>query len=476
MTAKTSQAAEPKGPLIYLQVLAGLCGLYFLFATSSGFGLDATWHDEQRLLQVYLLLFASITIVMLAWSRQGSAVVPSMSGALVATMVIAVCSGLLASRPPLAGIEIALFLGLVALASCFAAFLRLGGASARQAIMYGVLLLAGTQVFTVGARYVSAILVGMPIDVDTLTTGFANRRFASAYYAVLMPLLAGLAAQVDVRRSTRLAALTGLSFLLAINLGLGTRAIAFAFVLSTALTVVILGWSRARATVAAMLMAVAFGAVLHFALLQWLPAAMGWSVSTHAGRMAELDHTSGRWGLWMAAWEAFLVHPWLGIGPMHYATIPTLGAAHPHSWLAQWGAEIGLLGLSAAAAAMVGLALAGRRSVLLASSSDAWLSVGSYYSVMTAIVYGLVDGNFVMPVSQSAIAVVVGLLLGTGPASHASRGAGWQAAACLVALIPLAAYTAHHFDKQSESANRYMQETGKNEVPPRFWQQGRYAR
>lgn len=49
-----------------LTAVASLWLVYFVFGTTSGFGLDATWHDEQRFLQTVLLAITALALLALA--------------------------------------------------------------------------------------------------------------------------------------------------------------------------------------------------------------------------------------------------------------------------------------------------------------------------------------------------------------------------------------------------------------------------
>jgi O-antigen ligase len=72
-------------------------------------------------------------------------------------------------------------------------------------------------------------------------------------------------------------------------------------------------------------------------------AAMSRAAGILVGGESGLD-TTGRTGLWAAAWQSFLDHPWLGVGTGGFAAVDPLNA-YPHNLLLETASEWGLLGL-----------------------------------------------------------------------------------------------------------------------------------
>ena len=104
------------------------------------------------------------------------------------------------------------------------------------------LLFATAYVLGVATRYLAAVNLGRAIDLDVLILGYANPRFPSALHAVLIPFLALTVIEKTELRSLRVGAALVLSFLWAINLGLGTRGIWFAYALAIPVTALSIGW------------------------------------------------------------------------------------------------------------------------------------------------------------------------------------------------------------------------------------------
>ncbi len=119
------------------------------------------------------------------------------------------------------------------------------------------------------------------------------------------------------------------------------------------------------------------------------------------------DVTSGRVELWAYAVSLARQHPWLGAGPMHYAYQSPVLSAHPHNQVLQWASEVGLP--ATAMLSVLGLAacLAVLRAVRAYDRERAEAGAAIACAVVGAAFLGMLDGVFVMPLSQMWGALVV---------------------------------------------------------------------
>jgi O-antigen ligase len=167
----------------------------------------------------------------------------------------------------------------------------------------------------------------------------------------------------------------------------------------------------------------AFGLVL-FALIFWLlPLAMGLPPGSSADYYgSRLGSVEMRLYLWRIALSYIEQAPWLGIGPMQYAHVPTGDAAHPHNIYLQIGAEWGLpmlvVVVLSGLLALHRLAAAVRRC---ATVRDRDCGVGLVLACVAIGVDGLFSGNFVMPVSQVWIAFTFGWAAAWWAAQHQDK-------------------------------------------------------
>ena len=226
------------------------------------------------------------------------------------------------------------------------------------------------------------------------------------------------------------------------------------------------------------------GAALAGTILFWLamsavPQLLGIEVTNHAA--ARLNTSlSLREIIWTQAAEVAVLHPFLGIGPMHLADLPNGVAAHPHQALLQWAAEWGVpsallvtMLVGYGAWAVLGV-LRGRRGSTHEEDVFRLCVAGA---LAASLVQAMVDGVLVMPYSQLWVALFGGWLLalqppraGAGAARTASPHAGWGIAfAASVAMLAFVSVRDYPHLHQREEA--FVKALG-GHYQPRFWAQG----
>jgi O-antigen ligase len=340
-----------------------------------------------------------------------------------------------------------------------------------KTVAYGALLIATAHVLAVLVRYGAALQIGNAIDLEVFMLGYANPRFASALYAVLMPFVASVAIDTNERRLLRAAALAVLSLLWTINIGLDTRAIWFAYLVAVPAALLLVR-GRQPLRIAGSLVLSAIIGILVFALFVVGPA--GSVASGTVPMLSERLHTlSSRDLLWTLSWTSITQNPLLGLGPMHFATLSNYAGAHPHNWPLQIASEWGLPALGLVLFALV----RGVRRVRSSPESGSDLSCSATFAVAIALVYGLVDGNLVMPVSQTAGALALGFTLGSLPAPESLREyrpiqsliSGTAAAAAIAIVI---SHALGSYSEQSETSSAFQTQYPGAPLTPRFWEQG----
>jgi len=469
-------------PDVFSAAIALCLSGYLLVATTSGVRWIESWHDEQRALQVVVVCLLGPLIV---WrlARQPRWRVSLMYFGVLAVFLLGVVSALYSRHVEHALAELALYVSLFVLALGVALATRQPGSRPVRVASRLALLLAIGHVVGILTRYGAALQLQGPMDTMVLLLGYANPRFPSALYALLMPLIVALAIDRSERRDLRYVADVVLVLLWCFNIALQTRALAFAYVLAVPAVVVALGWRATSAMVVRLLVTTVLGTVLYVVMFHGIPEWIGSGLS-QASREGLLAG-SGREALLAMSWESIRQAPLLGIGPMGFAAIANKIGAHPHNWVAQlaveWGVPATVLVLLMVARGLRAASIAIRHQVSEARPT-ATMAVGAFLAVVVGLIYGLVDGNLVMPVSQTAFVIVVGILLGTVmPSGVPSSGIGpanrgLRAAASLVALassVYLAWYTVQTLPRQEARRAWYEQ----NRVPtpymlPRFWEQG----
>lgn len=198
------------------------------------------------------------------------------------------------------------------------------------------------------------------------------------------------------------------------------------------------------------------------------------------------EGTSGRINVWLDAIQDIVVNPFLGYGPMHFASITLRNPwGHPHNWLLQFSYEWGL----PAAFILLGIFLIGLYAFItrikLQAEKKIFLSkkekfkIGVFWSMLAAFLHAFLSGIIVMPLSQ----VWLILIVGTAIALHYDdrklepkniHGLKRKLIVVIILLIfgYLQWFTKHGIN-QEKYHQQYQENSEINRLYPRFWQQGK---
>lgn len=474
--AADSEARLFRTPLLCGRAVLVLWLVYLLVGPTIGFGWIDSWHNEQRAVQIVLLVLTAFAWYALLVLRPAGTRYPSGYPPLVLPFL---ALGLVSTA--LAGLPVASFaeVGLTVLLITLAIFTGLVasedfGRSLKWAQRFS-LLFATAYVLGVATRYLAAVNLERPIDLDVLVFGYANPRFPSALHALLIPFIATSVADRSGQLWLRAAAFAVLSLLWSINLGLGTRAIWFAFVLGLPFTAIVVGFRAMRRIALVIAVSAACGVALYFLLFHFAPVTAG-SGSALAAPTSNTTLTS-REVIWSMSWDAIKSAPWFGIGPMQFAALGSAVGAHPHNWVLQIAAE---WGIPALLVCFLGVALLFRKAKR--ASHDGVNIVAPALAAIVALIYGMVDGNLVMPISQSTAALVFGLLLaGVGTADRAptnriGRALDWIGpASAILSCAVVATFAVHTLAEQPARSRSFNKSHPGAWLTPRFWEQGSIA-
>ena len=280
--------------------LLGLWVAYLLLAPTTGFSWIESWHNEQRAVQIVLLSLTALavaTFMVLGPDEIRTGMqLPWWWWAFIA---LGITSALISPMPFAALAEIGLFVQL-SLAVVLTASLtaRQPERMARMA-RYCALLIAGAHVLAVLVRYGASLHIGKGLDLSVFMLGYANPRFASALYAVLIPFVATVVVDAKEHQALRGSAFITLCLLWTINLGLGTRGVWLAFAVGAPAAMALCGFRRTIRIIAAVGIAAAVGVAL-FMILTAAPAdKRTWRLSSTGRRRwasarAERRISSGR--------------------------------------------------------------------------------------------------------------------------------------------------------------------------------------
>lgn len=392
----------------------GAVTLMLLCALSANF-LFAAMHDQQRCIEI-LVLCITASVVLLRLTRGPVPVVTKSVGvALLAFLILGLVSVSVALSLPHAMYEwsiIALLLMLV-----FAITAELSGDVRRlSAVIRWTGIACGMYSLRLLLMYFAALASGFQMSMHDLAVGFSNARFLNHTQTALLPLIVLLCLRAPPAGAWRKAWFALAAFWWALLFVCEARASVVALVVACAGTFA-LRRSHARPFMSIMIVSALAGLVLYALLFILLPVLVGLhpigSPLNVVARTAA-DPTSARNLLWKLALDLIAAHPWLGVGPHHFAHAGArlYTGAHPHNWLLQIGAEWGIPALLCLLSAI----LLGARALVRSSARLADGDIANQQMLVTCqiaccaiLVDGLLSGVIVMPQSQLAIALVLGL-------------------------------------------------------------------
>ena len=405
-------------------------------------------HDHQRLVQIgAVLLGGSIalverrTVADLFAGRPGAA--------LAAFFVLGMLSTAAAFSPRFAAFEVANLFLLYMLAAMVAAEIARNGQPAILFVLRCLGVMCAFYVFLFIVAYVGGLSLGIPLALDDFTTNFSNIRFFNHAQTSTLPLLILLCCLTP--RASRLrwlwmAVATYWWMALYATTGRGTL---LGMAVGCVAVAVLARW-RAVPYLRQVALTAGLGLLAYFFFLTVVPALLGadgMRSFSYAFERTAADPASGRTRLWHLAATLIEQHPWLGVGPMHFAHYGrSVGiGAHPHDWLFQVAAE---WGLPASACLLVAVAC-GLRALLRAGArvrDDDTANQAAFAALLTGavaiLVDGLVSGIFVMPQSQLAIALYLGCAIGwqrtVGAVAPVSASGGIRrgiGAACIIVAM-----------------------------------------
>lgn len=436
----------------------------FFFSLSSSYVWHSNfiWHDQQRIYQLILLGFS----VILAGFKSVALLPARASLLLFVVFFLGLISTLFAELPFWALKEWGRYAGLTILV------LLLGSFAQHPRLTIAVLGLMASigflHAFQFVVYYSAAFISGLHVlQADLLFNGFSNPRFFGQFQILLMPVLACLALHFSRSRSViSLLLIATLAVQWCIALTLGGRGLWLG--LATSTVVLLVFAPRYWRLIAVQLCAGLLGSVLFILMFYLIP---GWLDIAPDLRDSLRTSLSGRELLWLWAWEMAQANPWLGVGPMHFSATYNPIAAHPHQVVLQWAAEWGLpatvMALVLGAWGMLFVLTCLRKGEVDNTGAGLWLAIAG------ALVLAQVDGVFVMPYTETWLAILIGLALarwsGPGPAPKVQRWFFRALAVPVVLILGSVLINEVPTLPQDSEAHMAKHHTG---WTPRFWAQG----
>ncbi|HEP8127429.1 TPA: O-antigen ligase family protein [Pseudomonas aeruginosa] len=424
-------------------------------------GFSENWHDQQRILQLLVLSGSSLLLLFsfpLTFSGREA------HAALLFILGLGSVSSFLSANPSWAFKEWSVFAGLM----LFSFNISASPEWVRRTALWGLVVLGGFFCYQFLLSYLSAFVSGLrELNPGVLLSGFSNVRTMGQFQAMLLPLMAALGLYLRETGRFRLSWLVML--LLAIQWRISFALAGRGLWLGFAVAHLALCWIGpvGRRFLIVQLSAAFVGLALYFLLMVALPTWLGIDMTLMSGMRSGL---SLRDVLWRDAWGMFVAHPLLGVGPMHFSAVPNSVGAHPHQmllqWFAEWGGVAGLL--------VVGLMTLGllRGARYLREQGDP-MDAGLWLALVSVLVLAQVDGVFVMPFTQTVLALLVGIAMArwSKPVVPSPAQRWLCRGLAVVVIVVLGRVLLLEVPGLTAAEERYLEIHGGGEAP-RFWIQG----
>lgn len=465
-------------PFVYTVVATNLW-IWFVVGSVFGIGVTPYFYDQQRILQLVVLL--AVVLIVAIDRRVRAGVLQAFTGLPMATragisafFALGVMS---AARAPLrtaAFREVGMFVLLTVL--CFIVV----AARQQAATLFDLWAL---RLLVVAAATYSLVFAIMDLVVDrgSMMIGFDNPRSFGQVGLWLFPLLVTAALRRTRRPAFRLGRWVTVIAWWALIVEGGGRSAMYGSLLGAAVTPFVVGragreWTRATVCV------VFAGTTLWFT---WV-SAFGHGTGGLLRAVDKGGDASGRFDMWADTIELIAARPVLGVGPEHYAYHDT-HLASPHNVPLQIAAEWGL----PAALILAALVIWGAfrwvvrqpRHMVAQSAGDPAgvnLAAGLTATIVAAGFASLLEGTISGASSQMLLSGLVAWVLAVyfrnRPAPVRAPRRSGQAVLVAAVLVAAGAVTAGALPyalHPGERVDTYLEDRPETRLAPRFWVQGR---
>lgn len=396
-----------------------------------------------------------------------------------AVVGLGVLSAALASAPFYAFLEVTHFVLLFVLAGVVASAVRRSQEFNERVLLGCVVVSAFLYAVYFAVSYgLSVALPILEVGRETIS-GFANTRFFNQYQTWTLPLLVGavlaLPKQWWASRGV-VFFLTALWWTLVFASNVRGTVVAIAI---GAVGAGLLFRKHSYPWLGVLAGSVAAGGVLYYFLFT-----LGGGVAPEVvERLGDVGQ-SRRLQHWRKCLTMAWTHPWLGVGPMHYAWPPFdyEVAAHPHNaflqWLAEWGVPSTIIMSSLTVWGGWAWMQQERENVGSTSRGSTAVAVSLVVATLAGAAHALVSGLIVMPVSQVLLVLVGGWAWGRyRPATRYSgrsfsRGAHALLGLFLVASITIVGGSLQDLVNAENRRSAFLESVEREALSPRYWQQG----
>jgi O-antigen ligase len=467
-----------------------LCVSYVVLTPSFSLVPSVRLYNEKRLLQIGILVLSGGALLLSGVSRRQWLSVffelPKTARlGLASALSLVTLSAVLAPASFYAFLEVGHYLLLFAVAGSVAVAVR-REPEWSQRVLFGAVVVGAVL-------YVThfAVGYGMYLSVEGIeiwpdgATNFDNIRFFNHYQTWTLPLLGGALLSLP---SNWLAVKGGLFGVLSLWWTLLFASVGQGTIVALGIAAIGVGIIFRRRSLKWLGMqggAVLVGWALHAILLTTV-AGTEPAVESVSGDQFSGDHSYRRLDFWKTCLDMARAHPWLGVGPMHFAWPPYQfnGPASPHSLpmrvLAEWGiVSTGIVGGTCIWGGWQWVKQEMRRASDTLEKSGSPVSVALIASVLAGAAHSVVSGLFVAPLSQVLLVVIGGWAWGRF--EHSSGNSflemfSFQVQTALCVLIAastgVVGASLHDLAAAEERREAFVEAADRSRFSPRYWTQG----
>ncbi len=393
-----------------------LFSLYLVFSPS----LNLLAFDEKRIIE---LLLISLTLFNICFDFKTLNQTPyfnfkfSQQLSLACLVLLLILSSLQAANINSALLEISLTIGLIFFCLTIGKITKENSRIMHSFFFITLTVSALFYLTNSFTAYFASFIENIPLRWPEPFSGFSNIRFFNQYQIWSIPLISLpilLYPSLDKRLLNGLKIIAiGWAILLFAS---GSRGAVSSVIISLALSFIIFR-SYAKPLLKLNSILLLAGLSGYLILFKFLPWALNNEVTLGWKPISQFASSNARIELWQFALQYIADNPWLGIGPMHYAYYPGPGLAHPHNSILQWTCETGIPSILL----LIFLIFSGLTAWVkkfhrlqeknkLTAPAHLWIAL--FCSMISGLIYSLVSGVIVMPLSQIMMALIAGWMLG----------------------------------------------------------------
>jgi putative inorganic carbon (hco3(-)) transporter len=424
------------GNIIFLSTLSWYIALSPFLDTFSSI---SSLYDEKR---GHQLLLISISLLLIIFSSATRGVITNFFCAakkttlayLLLMISLGVLSSFYAPLPIYAFTEFFTFLGLAILA------LLLASTTVTSPNLSLIVIISSSCIFALIyeieflTSYIAALIVDKHINLNLLFPYFSNIRFFNQYQIWLIPLTLSPLVIFKISHKLTQYSLFLLSGLwITVLLTSQSRGAQISILLALCVTLLVYRKSALQLFKTSLIVTI-IGSSIFFLLFKIIPSLLLFItnnkfISISLTRFTKAQESSNiRIALWEKAVDFIQSHPFLGIGPMHYAYYPGQHN-HPHNSALQIASEFGLPFFILSVLLLISFILywikISKKEVNCLNISFSSITIFGaevvnnqkiwaifFFSLTSGLIYSMVSGVFVMPMSQSIMAIIFGVMIG----------------------------------------------------------------